>query len=85
MEEGGTPIRGHKRAALLRNRNRLPVIVRHNGGGERGRTGRRRRMAAAEGAAESIVPLSVIAELPCIYVRRNANRACTRSRVHDLA
>lgn len=30
---GGAPIRGHKRAALLRNRNRLPVIVRQNGDG----------------------------------------------------
>lgn len=28
---GGAPIKSHKRAALLHNRNRLPVIVKQNG------------------------------------------------------
>lgn len=40
-------------------------------------------LGADERGTESTVPLSVIAELPYMYVRRNANSACTQSRVHD--
>lgn len=73
----GVSIRDHKRAALLCNRNRLPVIVRQN-------VNHRKEGETREGHAESTVPLSVIAELPRMYVR-NANSSCTRSWVHDPA
>ena len=58
---------------LLRNRNRLPVIVRQN---------RDPRWATE---MRRTVLLSVIAELPYMYVHRNANSVCTQSRVHDPA
>lgn len=73
---GRAPIRSHKRAALLHNRNRLPVIVRQNGNDRL----EGRKEICGRGSTENTVPLSVIAELSCIYVRRNVNSTCTQFR-----